>query len=152
VLEKVKTGAAKIFTDARGSPTGFPFKVVNLEGTIFEEAVYESRKRICDLCYLRHPYKKADATIGYRCPSEPVKDYLKKGGKEEDTVGRKCLCNGLIAAIGMPQKYKDGGVEPAIVTSGDDVTKLGRFVNWDTVSYSSHDVINELLSQIAPDQ
>ena len=45
----------------------------------------------------------------------------------------------------MPQKYKDGGVEPAIVTSGDDVTKLGRFVNWDTVSYSSHDVINELL-------
>jgi nitronate monooxygenase len=79
-----------------------------------------------------------------------VKDYLKKGGKEEDTVGRKCLCNGLIAAIGMPQKYKDGGVEPAIVTSGDDVTKLGRFVNWDTVSYSSHDVINDLLSQIAP--
>ena len=152
VLEKVKTGEAKIFTDSRGSPTGFPFKVVNLEGTIYETEVYESRKRICDLCYLRHPYKKADATIGYRCPSEPVKDYLKKGGKEEDTVGRKCLCNGLMAAIGMPQKFKDGGVEPAIVTSGDDVTKLGRFVNWDTVSYSSRHVIDELLSQIAPDQ
>ena len=85
-------------------------------------------------------------------PIRACEGLLKKGGKEEDTVGRKCLCNGLIAAIGMPQKYKDGGVEPAIVTSGDDVTKLGRFVNWDTVSYSSHDVINELLSQIAPDQ
>ena len=148
VLEKVKTGEAKIFTDSRGSPTGFPFKVVNLEGTLFEPEVYESRKRICDLCYLRHPYKKADATIGYRCPSEPVKDYIKKGGKEEDTVGRKCLCNGLMAAIGMPQKYKDGGEEPAMVTSGDDVTKLSRFVNWDTMSYSSQDVIKELLSQI----
>jgi nitronate monooxygenase len=148
VLEKVKTGDAKVFTDSRGSPTGFPFKVVSLEGTLSETEVYEPRKRICDLCYLRHPYKKADATIGYRCPSEPVKDYIKKGGKEEDTVGRKCLCNGLIAAIGMPQKYKDGGVEPAIVTSGDDVSKLNRFVNWDTMSYSSHDVIKELLSQI----
>ncbi|MDQ8208299.1 nitronate monooxygenase [Coraliomargarita sp. SDUM461003] len=148
VLEKVKTGEAKIFTDSRGSPTGFPFKVVNLEGTLFEPEVYESRKRICDLCYLRHPYKKADATIGYRCPSEPVKDYIKKGGKEEDTVGRKCLCNGLMAAIGMPQKYKDGGEEPAMVTSGDDVTKLSRFVNWETTSYSSQDVIKELLSQI----
>ena len=79
-----------------------------------------------------------------------MKDYIKKGGKEEDTVGRKCLCNGLMAAIGMPQKYKGGGSEPAIVTSGDDVTKLGRFVNWDTVSYSSRDVIDDLLSQIAP--
>ena len=55
-----------------------------------------------------------------------------------------------MAAIGMPQKYKGGGSEPAIVTSGDDVTKLGRFVNWDTVSYSSRDVIDDLLSQIAP--
>jgi nitronate monooxygenase len=148
VLEKVKSGKAEIFTDSRGSPTGFPFKVVNLEGTLWQPEVYESRKRICDLCYLRHPYKKADASIGYRCPSEPVKDYIKKGGKEEDTVGRKCLCNGLMAAIGMPQKFKDGGEEPAMVTSGDDVTKLNRFVNWETTSYSSHDVIKELLSQI----
>lgn len=152
VLEKVKTGDAKIFTDSRGSPTGFPFKVVQLEGTLWEDEVYQSRKRICDLCYLRHPYKKADATIGYRCPSEPVKDYLKKGGKEEDTVGRKCLCNGLMAAIGMPQKFKDGGSEPAMVTSGDDVSKLGRFVNWETVSYSSKDVIDILLKPVAADQ
>jgi len=149
VLKKVKTGDAKIFTDARGSPTGFPFKVVQLEDTLWEDGVYQSRKRICDLCYLRHPYKKADASIGYRCPSEPVKDYLKKGGKEEDTVGRKCLCNGLMAAIGMPQKYKDGGSEPAMVTSGDDVSKLGRFVNWETVSYSSRDVIDKLLAPLA---
>ncbi len=149
VLEKVKTGDAKIFTDSRGSPTGFPFKVVQLENTLWDDEVYQSRKRICDLCYLRHPYKKADATIGYRCPSEPVKDYLKKGGKEEDTVGRKCLCNGLMAAIGMPQKFKDGGSEPAMVTSGDDVSKLGRFVNWETVSYSSRDVIDKLLAQLA---
>jgi nitronate monooxygenase len=152
VLQKVKTGDAKIFTDSRGSPTGFPFKVVQLEDTLWDDEVYQSRKRICDLCYLRHPYKKADATIGYRCPSEPVKDYLKKGGKEEDTVGRKCLCNGLMAAIGMPQKFKDGGSEPAMVTSGDDVAKLGRFVNWETVSYSSRDVIDLLLAPLEADQ
>jgi hypothetical protein len=54
-----------------------------------------------------------------------------------------------MAAIGMPQKFKDGGSEPAMVTSGDDVSKLGRFVNWETVSYSSRDVIDKLLAQLA---
>ena len=34
----------------------------------------------------------------------PVEDYIKKGGKLEDTIGRKCLCNGLVSAIGLEQK------------------------------------------------
>ena len=29
--------------------------------------------------------------IGYRCSAEPVANYVAKGGKIEDTVGRKCL-------------------------------------------------------------
>ena len=72
-------------------------------------------------------------------------DYVKKGGKLEDTVGRKCICNGLMTAIGYGQNFKEGGVEPALFTSGDDVSKIGKFVNWDTMSYSANDVLKILM-------
>ncbi len=42
-----------------------------------------------------------DGQIGYRCSAEPVENYVAKGGKIEDTVGRKCLCNTLMANIGL---------------------------------------------------
>ena len=107
--------------DPRASPTGFPFKVVSVEGTVSEAEVYEARPRLCDLSYLRQPFERADGTVGYRCAGEPVHMYLKKGGKLEDTVGRKCLCNGLTATIGMGQHRKDGYDEAALVTLGEDL-------------------------------
>ena len=39
----------------------------------------------------------------------------------EDTVGRKCLCNALMANIGHAQVRKDNVVEPPLVTVGDDL-------------------------------
>ena len=50
-----------------------------------------------------------------------MENYVAKGGKIEDTVGRKCLCNALMANIGHAQARKDGTVEPALVTVGDDL-------------------------------
>ena len=38
-------------------------------------------ERICDLGYLRQPYKREDGSLGYRCPAEPVADYVRKGGR-----------------------------------------------------------------------
>ena len=43
---------------------------------------------------------RREGNIGYRCAAEPVANYVAKGGKAEDTVGRKCLCNALLANIG----------------------------------------------------
>ena len=62
-----------------------------------------NRCRVCDLGYLRHPYRKEDGTLGYRCPAEPVANYIRKGGQEQDAQGRKCVCNGLLATIGLGQ-------------------------------------------------
>ena len=90
-----------MFTDPVASPTGFPFKVAQLEGTLSEASVFEARRKFCDLGFLREAYLKEDGTFGYRCPSEPVDAYLAKGGKIEETVGRKCICNGLFGNIGM---------------------------------------------------
>lgn len=111
----------EVRTDAAASPTGFPFKVAGLPGTAAEAEVYQARPRLCDLGYLRVPFEKPNGAVSYRCPAEPVDDYVRKGGKLEDTVGRKCLCNALAADIGLPQTRKDGYEEVPLVTLGADL-------------------------------
>lgn len=147
IIKKNLEGKSDIFTDPTASPTNFPFKVVRLEGSNSEREVYEKRERICDLGYLRHLYRKDDGSVGYRCPAEPVEHYIKKGGSLEDTVGRKCLCNGLMANIGFPQCAKNGYVEKPLVTAGDDLPNIRRFIKNGSRAYSAKDVITYLLTQ-----
>ena len=145
VLDLSAKGEARIYTDAHASPTGFPFKVVELEDTLSDPVVYEKRTRVCDLGYLRTAYKKENGKIGYRCNAEPVKDYVRKGGTEEDAEGRKCLCNALLANIGFNQIKRNGEVEGILVTSGDEVKNVGRFIDPGRDTYTAADVINYLL-------
>jgi nitronate monooxygenase len=149
VRQDIVNGAAPtVFTDPLASPSGFPFKVVRKEGSLSEESVYQARPRKCDLGYLRSAYKTETGGIGLRCPAEPVDAYLKKGGKVEETKGRKCLCNGLFAVVGMPQYQENGYQEAAIMTAGDDVTHLGRLFTAGKSSYSAADVIVYLKSML----
>lgn len=150
LIAKALRGEAEVFTDPKASPTGFPFKAVSLEGTISENEEYQGRPRICDVGYLRHPYKRDDGSIGFRCPSEPGEDYVKKGGDPAEVDGRKCLCNGLLANIGLPQLQKSGYLEKPLVTAGDDAKFVGRFLNGGNSSYSAEDVIRYLLGSRAP--
>ena len=146
LIDQAKVGAGQVFTDPLASPTGFPFKVALLEGTSSAFPIYEQRKRVCDLGYLREPYATGENKIGYRCSAEPVENYLAKGGKIEDTVGRKCLCNALMANIGHPQARKDNVVEPALVTVGDDLNTIAQFLTPGRDSYSAVEVVESLLS------
>ena len=132
-------------TDALASPTGFPFKVVNLPESLADDAVYQARERICDLGYLREAYQKTDGGIGFRCAAEPVETYIAKGGKLEETLGRKCLCNALTSDVGLGQ-IRHGSLEPALVTSGDDLVMLGDFLAQDTSGYTAKGVIDYLLA------
>jgi NAD(P)H-dependent flavin oxidoreductase YrpB (nitropropane dioxygenase family) len=149
VLQLSRTEALRVFTDPHASPTGFPFKVLRLLNTLSDEVKYFARERICDLGYLREPYRKADGGIGYRCAAEPVADYVRKGGAEADTVGRKCLCNGLMATVGLGQ-WRPAGVEDPILTAGDEVVYLARYLPRDRDSYAAADVIRWLLGEPAP--
>lgn len=146
VLEKVASGAARVSTDALASPTGFPFKVVQLHDTISEPRAYAARPRICDLGYLREAYRMADGAIGYRCPAEPVNLYVSKGGRVEDTVGRQCVCNALLATIGQPQIRKGRRIELGLVTSGSGLNDIRRFMPADGSAYKAADVISVLLN------
>ena len=145
LVAKALAGEAKVFTDPQASPTGFPFKVAELEGTLSDEAVYRQRKRICDLGFLREVYRKPDGAVGYRCAAEPEKAYLAKGGDPADLAGRKCLCNALVANIGLPQRLADGSSELPLVTLGDDFENVGRFCGAAQSDYSAADVIRTLL-------
>ncbi|HEY0950660.1 nitronate monooxygenase [Nocardioides sp.] len=125
LLDQVRTGlgsdSLRVRTDVRSSPTGFPFKVARLDGTLSEPEVYTERERLCDLGYLRTPYLTAAGRVGYRCPGEPVAAYQRKGGDVADTVGRMCLCNALTADVGLGQTRPDGYQEPGLVTLGTDL-------------------------------
>ncbi len=145
LIRKALAGEARAFTDPVASPTGFPFKVAQLEGTLSEASVYEGRRRVCEMGFLREAYRKEDGSVGFRCPAEPVAAYLAKGGKIEDTVGRKCVCNGLFANIGLGQRLPGGGVEPCILTLGDDFANIGRFCTAEHPDYTAADVVHHLL-------
>jgi nitronate monooxygenase len=143
-IQKVVTEEAIVLTDPFVSPTGYPFKVVQMEGTMSDPEVYNQRERLCDVGLLRSMYKKDDDTIGYRCPAEPEEQYLKKGGQPEDLEGRGCLCNNLGASAGFPQHRSDGYVEQPLVTSGKGLPALGQFFRPGQRSYSAKDVIDYL--------
>lgn len=147
LIEQLRQGDLAIFTDPVASPTGFPFKVVPLDNTLADETIYQGRSRICDLGYLQVSYKKADGTVGRRCPAESVKHYQKKGGEVGDTAGKKCLCNGLMANIGLPQ-VRRGTTESPLITAGEDINQLKRFLGGDKTSYSATEVIDYLLEDI----
>jgi NAD(P)H-dependent flavin oxidoreductase YrpB (nitropropane dioxygenase family) len=149
-IEHALANGLEVRTDPRASPSGFPFKVVGLDGTVSEDAIYRERERVCDLGFLRTSYKRPDGSVGYRCPSEPVAAYVAKGGNIEDTVGRKCLCNGLLATAGLAQQ-RASGPEPPIVTLGDDVEAVVRALGGRSGSWTAADVVAHLLQRRPPD-
>ena len=145
VLASAARGEVDVITDPAASPTGYPFKVVEWPGNT---SVDELRERICDLGYLRVAYARPDGKIGYRCASEPVDAYVAKGGDVNDTVGRRCLCNALLANVGLAQLRANGEHESPLLTSGDDLKTIAGFLNGRS-QYFADDVIDYLLAEPA---
>ena len=143
--QKSLLGDINLFTDPTASPTGFPFKVVSLEESLANDLIYEERKRICDLGYLRHSYRKEDGTVGFRCPAEPVESFVSKGGFSDEARGRRCLCNSLLASVGSCQVGSNGSEKP-ILTAGDQVASLGEFLKPWARTYTASEVIERLLA------
>lgn len=133
-------GELVVRTDPKASPTGFPFKVVQLDGTQSDPKVYADRKRICDICALLVPYERSDGKVDFRCSSEPIDDYLRKGGKIEDAIEARCLCNGLLSAAGFGNPD-----ELPIFTLGDDVSFLRHLLRDENDAYTVSDAVAYLL-------
>lgn len=139
-------GRLVVRTDPVASPTGYPFKVAQVPRTVADPEVLAARQRRCDLGYLATPYRKTDGAVGYRCPAEPVADYVAKGGEARDSVGRNCLCNGLTAAVGLAQRRPPRGAEPPLLTLGDDARAILAALSPDGRPYHAEDVVRYLLA------
>ena len=146
-IQLSRSGQTKVFTDPLASPTGFPFKVMQLPGTMSDPVANKGRARLCDLGYLRHAYRKPDGTVGYRCPAEPVEDYVRKGGTFAETEGRQCVCNGLTATIGLSQMRAESGLDLALVTAGNDALHIERYLKPGRNTYNAREVIDFLLGR-----
>ena len=144
-LRLASQGVGKVITDAFASPTGFPFKVLSLEGTLSELAEYLRRPRVCDLGFLRRIYKREDGEVGYRCPAEPAASWLAKGGAPDELEGRKCLCNGLMANLGFARERHGGYLEQPLLTVGDCFRQLKAFLRGNGEEYSARAVLDYLL-------
>lgn len=145
VLEAVREERLEVRTDALASPTGFPFKVAKIAGSIADPEVYQNRVRVCDLGVLREAYQKPDGSVGFRCSAEPEAIYQSKGGDPEQTAGRLCLCNSLCASAGVGQ-LRDGTSEAQLVTIGDDLEAVKDCLPEGRTAYTAAEVIRRLLA------
>ncbi len=147
LLDGLREGTLVVRNDPRASPTGFPFKVATLPGTMSQHDTYLDRPRLCDLSYLRTPFERPDGSLGYRCPAEPENAYVRKGGQIEDTIGRKCLCNGLMADIGLGQHRRDGYDELPAVTLGQDLQGPRQLIDIYPQGWTARAAIDWLLGE-----
>ena len=157
ILNQLKKGiddAALVHT-TMFSPTGFPFKVAQLKGTLAQESVYADRLRVCDIGLLQHrgltkPAPDGTRRIFQRCPAAPVAGYLSKRGLEFNTKDRRCLCNGLLSTVGLGQIVNQNGQfaeEPAIVTLGNHLEGIRRLSRNGQFQYWARDVVADILNE-----
>lgn len=142
IIRAYYNGSLDIKTDALASPTGFPFKVVQMLGTISEQAIFKSRTRICNRKGLIVPHQMQSGRIVYRCSAEPIADYEAKEGRREDAENSACLCNALLTTTRLGDV-----VEPAIITLGDRVSFLDHLTKGPEDSYTAAQALDYLLGR-----
>ncbi len=157
ILKELRNGTddAALVKTTIFSPTGFSFKVAQLKDTLSEEDIYEARRRVCDIGLLQQrgfskPDEDGTRTLFQRCPAAPIDAYVKKRGLERNTEERRCLCNGLLAAVGLGQVKKISGEwteEPAIVTLGNRLDGVRRLSRQGQFPYHAQDVVADILGE-----
>lgn len=151
ILNEIKKGTddEALVRTTLFSPTGFPFKVAQLDGTLADDAVYQSRTRLCDIGLLQQrglskPDENGKRRLFHRCSAAPVESFVKKRGLPHNTESRRCLCNGLMSTVGLGQ-IKNQVEEPAIVTLGNHLDSIRRLSHQGQYPYWVRDVVQDLL-------
>lgn len=148
MVARLRSGTLEVKTDLLASPTGFPFKVAQVPGTLAAPKDREARFRVCDLSFLRTPFIREGGAVDYRCPSEPVAVFVRKGGEASETEGKVCLCNALAANIGLGQERKGTGVEKTLLTLGDDLAGPLKLTELYPEGWTGREAVEWLLSTV----
>lgn len=151
ILDEIRNGIkdSELVKTTLFSPTGFPFKVVQLEDTLADDMVYAARSRICDIGLLQQrglsrPDVDGNRHLFQRCSAAPVEGFVKKRGLPHNTQDRRCLCNGLLSTVGLAQGTNQKE-EPAIVTLGNHLDSVRRLSHQGQHPYWVRDVVEDLL-------
>ncbi|WP_424211703.1 nitronate monooxygenase [Streptomyces sp. BI20] len=139
LTDRAHRGTLTVRNDPSASPTAFPFKVAEISGSVSDPEVAAERRRVCDLGFLRTAVRGPRGLV-YRCAAEPVAQYVRKGGEATEAEGKHCLCNGLLATIGLAQRRPGGRVEPPLVTIGKDLSFLPKLAP-NAEPYTAADVV-----------
>ena len=142
----VADGTLKVTTDLRASPTGFPFKVAALEGSLSDPEEAAARPRLCDLGFLATPFLRDNGAVGHRCSAEPERPFTRKGGNADDAAGRLCLCNALMTNVGLGQTRATGYVEKPLITLGADLGGPQRLAAIHPHGWTARQALDWLLS------
>ncbi|MFH1114467.1 MAG: nitronate monooxygenase [Pseudomonadota bacterium] len=155
ILAALKNGTddAVLVRTTLFSPTGYPFKVVQLNDTVADDAVFSARRRVCDIGLLQQrglgkPAPDGTRRLFHRCQAGPISDFVAKRGLQRNTEDRRCLCNGLLSCVGLAQVVKQNGEsaeEPAIVTLGNHLDGIRRLSRHGQTTYWARDVVADIL-------
>jgi hypothetical protein len=96
--------------------------------------------------YLRTAFEREPGTLGYRCAAEPIDAYVTKGGEQDEALNRKCLCNGLMATVGIGQIRPDGFEEKPLLTLGSDLAGPSRMIEMHHKGWTAIQVLEFLLN------
>ena len=99
---------------------------------------------------LSKPGADGTRSLFQRCPAAPVAGFLEKRGLQHNTEARRCLCNGLLAGVGLGQVSERKGQrveEPAIVTLGNHLDGVRRLSSQGQSSYWARDAVYDILGQ-----
>jgi nitronate monooxygenase len=147
VIAGCRKGTHRVETDFEASPTGYPFKLVLDAEQPDELERLRRRERVCDLGYLRQAYVDKRGNLGFRCSGEPVDTYVKKGGNPLSTHNKICLCNGLLATVGLGQRREPENELP-ILTAGEGLSEILSFLENGKDSYSASSVLARLSGRV----
>ncbi len=150
VLTLVRQDPANLFTQICSLPDGRPLRVLRLEDTAADPEVLAQRARVCDVGWFREVYRRADGSVGYRCPGEPLHHYVLKGGAPGLAARQPCICNGLLAGLGLAQVQYGRELERALIPAGEDVRELTHFLKPGGEDFTAAEVIAVLTGAPAP--
>ncbi len=148
-LEAVAAGKEAVFTHPLASPTGYPFKFAVLRETLSEKVEMVKRIRVCNIGLLRQLYKTPEGKIGYRCPAENEEAFARKGGDRSLSSEARCLCNALMANVGLGMKYAGGYLEKPLLTVASQLESLRRLIRKAGFDYTAADVVRFLSARPA---
>ncbi|MCB1126669.1 MAG: hypothetical protein KDM81_09255, partial [Verrucomicrobiae bacterium] len=121
VFARSRQKPARLAVEFVSAPAGHQVPIARVEGSAVDEAEFARRERFCDVGFLRQLYQREDGSVGYRCPGETVTCHHAKGGDPAAASAQRCLCNGMLAALGLGQVRPGYGVERPLLPAGEDL-------------------------------